>query len=318
MINYLDSLYSNILNKHPILTRLRFYSLLRFAVRLWANLLLPIYFKLSVPEKRASTPVPDSHHIIVSLTSFPGRIKGVWKVIECLLRQTRKPDKIILWLAKAQFPRGESDLPPRLLRYCSALFEIRFVEEDFRSHKKYYYAFREFPNSCIVTVDDDLFYVDFMIADLLDLHVRFPKSICCYRAMTVSHMADGTIAPYNDWKKIRTFAGPAQNLFQTSGGGTLYVPAMMLHRELFNHQVFQKICFHADDVWLNVMAQMQGSTTVKSKHYSEFLPIWNRSSIKLSNYNVKDGGNDHQLQAVIKHYRLDPGKIFNSRQATNV
>src|SRR5690554_2625875 len=41
---------------------------------------------------------------VVSLTSYPSRIEDVWISIECLLRQTFKPDKIILWLAQSEFP----------------------------------------------------------------------------------------------------------------------------------------------------------------------------------------------------------------------
>ena len=42
--------------------------------------------------------------IIVSLTSFPGRINEVWICIESLMRQTFKPDAIELWLSLKQFP----------------------------------------------------------------------------------------------------------------------------------------------------------------------------------------------------------------------
>ena len=42
--------------------------------------------------------------LIVSLTTFPGRINSVHKTISTLLTQTLKPDEVILWLAEAQFP----------------------------------------------------------------------------------------------------------------------------------------------------------------------------------------------------------------------
>ena len=41
--------------------------------------------------------------IIISMTSIPVRIDKVWIVVESLLRQTYKPDQIILWLAKDEF-----------------------------------------------------------------------------------------------------------------------------------------------------------------------------------------------------------------------
>ena len=44
--------------------------------------------------------VKRKENIIVSLTSYPKRIGTVWLTIETLLRQSVKPDEIILWLAQ--------------------------------------------------------------------------------------------------------------------------------------------------------------------------------------------------------------------------
>ena len=41
---------------------------------------------------------------IVSLTSFPARMEDIWITIETILRQSFKPDKIILWLGQDKFP----------------------------------------------------------------------------------------------------------------------------------------------------------------------------------------------------------------------
>ena len=57
----------------------------------------------------------NKNKIIVSLTSYPLRIQCAIIVIKSLLKQTIKPDKIILWLAKSDFPRKNKDLPPDLL-----------------------------------------------------------------------------------------------------------------------------------------------------------------------------------------------------------
>lgn len=56
--------------------------------------------------------------IIVSLTSYPARISVVFQVLERMLVQTLRPDKVILWLAKEQFPNREADLPDELLALC--------------------------------------------------------------------------------------------------------------------------------------------------------------------------------------------------------
>mgnify|MGYP000808865909 FL=1 len=94
--------------------------------------------------------------IIVSLTSFPKRIDTLWITVETLLRQSMKPDEIILWLAEEQF-NGIDSLPKALLEQQKRGLTIRFCD-DLRSHKKYYYTMQEYPRDIVILVDDDMFY----------------------------------------------------------------------------------------------------------------------------------------------------------------
>ena len=106
------------------------FSPLRRIIRILANTFIPKYFKnssLSLSEKQSD--------VIVSLTSFPARISNVHLVIQCLLRQTVLPRKVILWLSEEQF-RGVV-LPSTLTSLTNEIFNIRFVDGDIRSHKKY-------------------------------------------------------------------------------------------------------------------------------------------------------------------------------------
>ena len=74
---------------------------------------------------------------IVSLTSFPARINEVWICIDSLMRQTFKPDKIILWLADSQFP--DRVLPESLRKYEKKGLSICWCD-DLRSYKKFFYT----------------------------------------------------------------------------------------------------------------------------------------------------------------------------------
>ena len=47
-------------------------------------------------------------------------------------------------------------------------FEIRWVDEDLKPHKKYYWAFKDFRDSLVVTIDDDLVYRKTMIQELVE------------------------------------------------------------------------------------------------------------------------------------------------------
>ena len=76
-----------------------------------------------------------SPRLIVSLTTFPARIKYVHYTINTLLNQTLKADKVILWLAEEQFTNKEKDLPKDLLRLKDFGLTISWCE-DLKSYKK--------------------------------------------------------------------------------------------------------------------------------------------------------------------------------------
>lgn len=79
--------------------------------------------------------------IIVSMTSYPARINTVHFAIRTLLAQKRLPDKIILWLCESDFPNREDDLPESLKDVLWHDVEVRWVNNDLKPHKKYYWGF---------------------------------------------------------------------------------------------------------------------------------------------------------------------------------
>ncbi|KYH03796.1 hypothetical protein A1704_20630 [Chryseobacterium cucumeris] len=304
IIDFLDRVYSSLRSKEN-----KIESLFRFIIRKLSNLILPLYLNLTKKDSRLQ--LVNKENIIVSLTTFPGRISKLWMVVECMLRQSLLPNKIVLYLAKDQFPNELKDIPDNLLDYYNKKqLEIIFVEEDLRSHKKYYYAFKEYQNDIIITIDDDIFYPSNIIKDLMDLHKKFPDTICCHRAHKVIRNDDNTISKYSKWKKVFGNCGPTFDLFHTSGGGTLY-KSNFFSEEVVNKDAFVSLCFMADDVWLNIMAQLNKTKTVKSDYFSNLIPIENKNSLfKLSQENVADGGNDKQLQNLIQNYNINNYEIF--------
>ena len=79
--------------------------------------------------------IPREKKIVVSLTSFPARIPTLYITVSSLLNQSMKPDKVVLYLAKEQFPNLENDLPENLLRLKEFGLSIRWCN-DIRSYKK--------------------------------------------------------------------------------------------------------------------------------------------------------------------------------------
>jgi hypothetical protein len=238
---------------------------------------------------------------IVSLTSFPARIDDAWICVETILRQSFKPDAIILWLSQDQFK--EVTLPQSLTNLVERGLTIRFVSGDIRSHKKYKYALEEFPYDYVITFDDDLYYNEHLLENLVNLKKEFPNCVPTNRAHKLI-FEDKSILPYRKWFHNAYDKQPSHNLVQTGGYGALYTSEDM-YKDFNNENIFLKLAPHADDLWLKIMVLIQGKKVVtNSKYNKDPLVIKGSQFNKLVNENVLNGGNDTQLKNLMEHYNL--------------
>lgn len=242
--------------------------------------------------------------IIVSLTTFPKRVDTVWITIESLLRQSLKPDKIILWLAESEFLNGLDSLPINLVNLIDRGLDIRFCE-NLRPHKKYYYSMKEFPNDIIITVDDDVLYPPDLIKDLILLHKNNSNCICCTRGHLMTIDKQNNIQAYSKWIKNPSIdETPSKFICPTGVGGVLY-PPRSLHPEVFNKDNIINLSLNADDLWLKSMSLLKGTEVVKSKKYNyEFFSILKTHCSALSKTNIGQNHNDIQLNAILREYKI--------------
>lgn len=292
--DFIINLYGFLYNRNGVPRR--FFSPLRYIVRLVANKVLPkLYCKPCFFSKRRV-----NEKIIVSMTTFPARIDSVWLVIESLLRQTVLPYKIILWLSIDQFNSIEC-LPESLKKRQNDIFEIKLVENDYRSHKKYLYAFVENPNDIVITVDDDIFYPSTMVETLYKEHLKNPNAVICRYACKIRIGVDGQCLPYEQWSDC--YKKNDKDVFFGSGGGTLFVPSM-LYKDVTDINLAMKLCPYADDVWLNAMARMNGLAIIPITRFL-ILPIFSKSKENLKSINVDQGLNDTQINNIMKYYKIN-------------
>ena len=308
MIDFLDRIYtSNYINRVAIIG-----SLIRLITRIIAKLILPIYFDISNLLYSPSLELESSKcdgKIIVSLTSFPERIGAIWMVIESILRQKVKPDAIYLWLSKDQFPDLDS-LPLKLRKLQPRGLEIRLVEGDLKSHKKYFYALKEFPNDFIITIDDDVFYNSKVLESLLNLNKRHPRAICANEVQLIK-IRNGVVEDYSNWPLLLGFREPNILHVAIGVGGILY-PPKVFNSEVFNQDVFMDYCEYADDIWLYFNARLNKSLVAKSDFNSKYLPIFFKTT-SLHSINLGKSYNDIQFKALFKYYSAQGTfDIFNS------
>lgn len=246
--------------------------------------------------------------ITVSLTSFDQRIDSVYLIVESLFHQTIKADRIILWLSLENFPGGEHDLPLTLKRQQARGLDIRFVKENIGPYKKIVYSAQEYPQSLIITVDDDVIYPVDMIEKFHGAYSRAPDVIHCNRAHLISFDKKGKVIPYKIWEKPVVDAPASFTVFPTGNAGVLYFPGCFAG-ELNDQETFMQLAPNADDIWFKAISLKNGIKCQvipdRRELRSRFLSIQGSKSRSLKSANKsKQGGNDETLQAVFDHFQL--------------
>jgi hypothetical protein len=192
--------------------------------------------------------------LIVSLTSYPARFGTLYLTLGCLLDQTVKPDRVILWIAHDDMLR----LPPAVRALEKAGLEIRACD-DLRSFKKLVPALEAFPDAFIVTADDDIFFRRNWLEELVDGFE--PHVIACHRAHRMKRSANGNLEPYLDWEfDVQDSAArkPSTDIMPTGGAGALY-PPRSLDVRVTDRELFLRLCPTGDDLWFYWCARMAGT-----------------------------------------------------------
>ena len=242
-------------------------------------------------------------YITASLTTFPARIKAVRYAIISILLQTRRPNRVILWLAEEQFP--DKQIPESLRDLCDYGLEVRFCD-DLRSHKKYYYALQQQQeDELVVTFDDDIIYHPHTIERLVEKHREQPKCIICSQVHTITYDDNNTINPYYKWGIASDGMNvPSMSFMPLTGSGCLY-PCGVLPAETFDKENIRTIAFTADDLWIGAMARIKGTFICPPKIVPrQFSVVGESQAENLSQVNCIGDGNDATLARVQKEYKL--------------
>lgn len=245
------------------------------------------------------------YEVVVSLTTYGKRLFDVSFTIESLMQQTRKPNRIILWLGNEL---KTTKLPSSLELQKKRGLEIRFTE-DIKSYKKLIPALVSFPEAVIITVDDDVIYDYDIIDRMISSYMKTPDRIHACRVHKMVFNKKGTLDPYNTWEMCSCDSrNPPVLNFLTGVGGVLY-PPHCLDMDVLNKEVFLSICPTADDVWFTAMALRNGTfinkietRNIKGEDYVENTNV---QDVALSKINTGDNGkNDSQIRAVFEKYRI--------------
>lgn len=243
---------------------------------------------------------PRQEKYTVSMTTFPARIDHVHIAIETLMRQSFKPDRIVLWLAESQFP--DHKLPESLTALEKRGLTIRFCE-DLRSHKKYHFAFREYPDDNIILADDDLFYPRDTVKRLVKLHKKHPQDIVCVSAQIVAPELTSLPSVWPQPKPGKRYISSWQAQAFT-GAGSLF-PARWYCEEVFDKTKAMTMTPTADDLWLKAMSLKAGVRTTldhPARGFPVEVMIPGNVTLFQENKATGDNRNDLAWQALVQEY----------------
>ena len=265
------------------------------------------------PEKET-----QKDHVVVSFTSFPGGIAGAGEVVKSLLAGSVLPDKIVLYVTMKEF--GDRGLPEDLIKLTeeTEIFEIRDYPENLRSYRKLIPALKDFPESIIVTVDDDVIYDKDLLRMLLETHERVPEAIVAHRTKLINPEK-----PYIQWKKIRHrhcllrkyHKNPL--ILPTGVGGVLY-PPRALKTEMLEPCLFTKIAPTTDDIWFWAAAVLNDIYVLPvpfGKYKTQDIPKTKEFALKTVNFTEGKDINKETFDTILSLYPDIRGKISKGRHS---
>lgn len=243
------------------------------------------------------------NNLIISLTTYGNRLKEIKYTLFSLFSQSLKPDKIVLWLDDS----FNNDKTHKLLKnFIQNGLEVRFTK-DIGPYTKLIPALLNFPDSIIVTADDDIFYPQDWLKLLYQSYLDDKTAIHCHRAHKIV-IKNNNILPYEQWvKQIKSPGKSGYNYFLTGVGGVLY-PQKALDNEVFNEKAFLTLAPNADDIWYWAMAVLNGTkikivkNNISTLISTNILRQLNFYKEKTLYYFNRSGGNDEQFNKIIEYY----------------
>ena len=239
--------------------------------------------------------------IVVSMASFPPRMDALPYVLHSLMRQSVRPDKILLVLSLEDFPGGLSEIPDAVLEFQKYGLEIVFEEDNLYCHRKYYHAFKQYPDAIVITVDDDCWYHRDTIRRLCKLHDRYPGTICCNVAARIDpeHFYE-----YKRWEKTSSAQAPDIMLASIGFAGVLYPPHIMPDT-VFDKDGIRALSLKSDDLWLKANEVVAGIKVASTKYFKKPVTIPGSQTVSLRSTNKgAENRNDVQWRQLDGHFHL--------------
>ncbi|KAG4082926.1 nucleotide-diphospho-sugar transferase [Neocallimastix lanati (nom. inval.)] len=256
----------------------------------------------------------NQEKLIVSLTSYPDRIKYVKLVLESLVNQSVPYSMyhIVLVLAIPEFPNKENDLPVNLMEFINKypdLIEILWYERNINSHKRLIPTLKKYPNNPILICDDHIIRKQWWINMFLEDHNKYPNDII-FGASNQYLTAEYKWESYK-YLYLKSEAGKLnaiKNMIINTGkpmngfGGILFPINTFTDKRFFEEDLLMKLSPSSDESWQWCFNIIENKVLRQSSKIYDYSKDIIRDSQGTSLYRVDDTNYDLILKNLINEF----------------
>ena len=210
--------------------------------------------------------VKDKNTLIVSMTSWPKRIKYCSRVFFSIMESDCPKDKyhLVLVLCEKEFPNKEADLPEVLrLMIKAGDIELIWHPTNIFSHKKLMPVLKKYPDNPILVCDDDIIRPKHWLPTFLKDHAEHPDEIIVGGCVFDISFDGNVLNPVKRFRfdppscagKIVKGARPANGF-----GGVLYPAHTFTDPRFFDEKLFMELSAYSDESWQYCFSIMYNKT----------------------------------------------------------
>ncbi|MDI2090341.1 glycosyltransferase [Commensalibacter oyaizuii] len=232
--------------------------------------------------------------ISVNLTTTSSRLGLCSATIWSLIHQTKKPDKIVLWISQEAYlaDEGIKAIPSWIDELNSILniIEVKFVENT-GPYRKIINAIRSANQSDILFyVDDDVIYGDKWLETLLqDFYENGSKLAIASRVRIIRRNIFGRLQSYSRYRICKKPIKFSRDYIITGVGGCVLTKSM-ISQALINNDDYILLAPKTDDIWISKILELSGTMVracPKALAYVDEIDHKNNALNLLNTYQIK-------------------------------
>jgi Glycosyl transferase family 2 len=189
--------------------------------------------------------------VIASLSTLPDRIANLAPTIQCLIKQTRPPDEIVIAIPEFSLRQQTRYVVPDYLAQYASVRILRCVT-DWGPATKFIPVVQEElaagrGDTLIMVVDDDRTYPGDALETYLHYHRQLPEAALCFR---------GTFMPPDfNWRGTKTLLAnrirQPEKVAVVTGCGSYLIQPRFFDAQLWDYSAAPPGAFYMDDIWIS-------------------------------------------------------------------